>query len=134
VPAEPNVAAVRASIDRWSDAYHVDPRLARALAWMESGYQQRVVSNVGAAGVMQLLPSTWDYVTTVLIGHPVPRTFDGNVRVGVRYLRQLLDDFHGNERLALAAWYQGEQSVRSIGLYEDSKAFAANVLALRSRM
>ncbi len=134
IPADPNVAAVRTSIDRWSAAYHVDPKLARALAWMESGYQQRAVSSVGAVGVMQLLPSTWDYVTGVLIGHAVPRTADGNVRVGVRYLRQLLDDFGGNKRLALAAWYQGEKSVRTIGLYEDSKAFVANVLALRARM
>jgi soluble lytic murein transglycosylase-like protein len=134
VPADANVAAVRASIDRWSTAYNVDPRLSRALAWMESGYQQRVVSKVGAVGVMQLLPVTWDYVTGTLIGHAVPETADGNVRVGVRYLRQLLDDFNGNERLALAAWYQGEASVRKIGLYEDSKTFVANVLALRSRM
>ena len=133
-PADPNVAAVRASLDRWSAAYNVDPKLARALAWMESGYQQRAVSSVGAVGVMQLLPVTWDYVTTVLIGHPVPRTADGNVRVGVRYLRQLLDDFNGNKRLALAAWYQGEKSVRTIGLYDDSKTFVANVLALRNRM
>jgi soluble lytic murein transglycosylase-like protein len=132
--ADPNVAAVRASIDRWSAAYHVDPKLARALAWMESGYQERVVSSVGAVGVMQLLPVTWDYVTGVLIGHSVPRTADGNVRVGVRYLRQLLNDFNGNKRLALAAWYQGEKSVRTIGLYDDSKTFVANVLALRSRM
>ena len=48
--------AVRAAIDYWSRVYGVDPTLARALAWMESGFQQDVVSSVGALGVMQLLP------------------------------------------------------------------------------
>src|SRR5262249_52950017 len=38
---------VRAAIDYWSRIYGVDPSLARALAWMESGFQQDVVSNVG---------------------------------------------------------------------------------------
>ena len=56
---------------RWAAYYGIDPSLARALAWMESGLQQHVVSSVGAQGVMQLLPTTWDYVETVLVGHPV---------------------------------------------------------------
>ena len=134
VPATSDVAAVRASLDRWSASYGVDAKLVRALAWMESGYQQRVVSSVGAMGVMQLLPATWDYVTTVLIGHDVPRTADGNIQVGVVYLKHLLSDFDGNVSLALAAWYQGEASVRANGPYAVSKAFVANVLALRARM
>ena len=50
--------------------YGVDPQLARALAWMESGFQQDVVSSVGALGVMQLLPETWEFVDTVLLGVP----------------------------------------------------------------
>ena len=74
-----NATAIRASIDAWAAHYGVDPSLARALAWMESGYQNDVVSSVGAQGVMQLLPSTWKYVENVLIGHPVPHTADGNV-------------------------------------------------------
>lgn len=134
VSAVSDVEAVRASLDRWSAHYGVDPKLARALAWMESGYQQRVVSSVGAMGVMQLLPTTWAYVTGILIGHEVPHTADGNVQVGVVYIRHLLNDFGGNERLALAAWYQGEASVRARGPYAVSRAFVADVLALRARM
>jgi soluble lytic murein transglycosylase-like protein len=134
VPAVSDVQAVRASLDRWSARYGVDASLARALAWMESGYQQRVVSSVGAMGVMQLLPSTWEYVTEILLGKPVPKTADGNVRVGVVYLKHLLDVFGGDERLALAAWYQGERSVRARGPYDETKAFVADVLALRLRM
>src|SRR5207302_6051468 len=80
-------ADVRAALDRWSRFYGVDARLARALAWMESGFQEDVVSSVGAIGVMQLLPETWGFVDVVLIGHSTPRTYDGNVQAGVRYLR-----------------------------------------------
>jgi soluble lytic murein transglycosylase-like protein len=101
---------------------------------MESGYQQRVVSSVGAEGVMQLLPTTWQYVEDVLIGHPVEHTADGNVQVGVAYLHHLLQTFGGDERLALAGWYQGEAAVRANGTYKVTKPFVEDVLALRTRM
>ncbi len=129
-----NVSTIRESLDKWSGRFGVDPRLVRALAWMESGYNNSVVSSVGAQGVMQLLPSTWDYVETVLIGHSVAHGADGNVHVGVALLHHLLGAFAGNERLALAAWYQGERSVRKIGPLKVSKVFVADVEALRTRM
>jgi hypothetical protein len=123
-------AAVRAALDRWSAAYDVDPKLARALAWMESGFQQGVVSSVGAVGVMQLLPETWAWVDAVLLGMPTPRTAEGNVQAGVRYLRWQLDHFGGDVRLALAGWYQGARAVRERGLFDDTKQFVRVVLAL----
>jgi soluble lytic murein transglycosylase-like protein len=125
---------VRASIDRWSARYGVDPHLARGLAWMESGFQSNLTSPAGAWGVMQVTPATWDYVETVLVGAPIPRTPDGSVRAGIAYLAHLLRDFRGDERLALAAWYQGPASVRERGPLRESKAFIADVLALRARM
>lgn len=122
--------AVRDAIDYWSRIYGVDATLARALAWMESGFQQDVVSNVGAIGVMQLLPETWEFVDLVLLGVRTPRNYQGNVRAGVRYLRWQLDEFGGNVRLALAGWYQGARAVREIGLYDDTKLFVRVVLML----
>jgi soluble lytic murein transglycosylase-like protein len=139
VPAGAHIAAapgavargtVRASLDHWSGVYGVDPKLVRALAWMESGFQQDVVSSVGALGVMQLLPETWEWVDAMLIGRSTPRTADGNVRAGVRYLRWQLDQFGGDVRLALAGWYQGARAVREIGLYDDTKEFVRIVLSL----
>ena len=126
--AEPG--SVRAAIDYWSRVYGVDPKLARALAWMESGFQQDVVSSVGAIGVMQLLPETWEFVDTVLIGRRTPRTYQGNVQAGVRYLRWQLDEFGGNVRMALAGWYQGARAVRERGVYVETKEFVRIVLAL----
>jgi hypothetical protein len=121
---------VRAALDRWSRTYGVDPKLARALAWMESGFQEDVVSSVGAIGVMQLLPETWDFVDAVLIGYRTPRTYEGNVQAGVRYLRWQLAEFGGNVRLALAGWYQGARAVRERGIFEDTKEFVRIVLQL----
>ena len=123
-------SSVRAAIEYWSRVYGVDPTLARALAWMESGFQQDVVSSAGALGVMQLLPETWEFVDVVLLGERTPRTYRGNVRAGVRYLRWQLDEFDGNVRLALAGWYQGARAVRERGLFDDTKEFVRIVLAL----
>src|SRR5437870_7516220 len=122
---------VRALLDTWAARYGVDRKLVRAVAWMESGFQTNLTSAAGAWGVMQILPSTWSYVETVLLGHTVPHTASGNIRVGVLYLRQLLREFGGDERKALAGWYQGPASVRKLGVLRETKVFVANVLALR---
>jgi LysM repeat protein len=129
-----NASSVRSSLERWAAHYGINPSLARALAWMESGYNNDVVSSVGAQGVMQLLPSTWDYVETVLIKSKVSHDADGNVHAGLAYLNHLLNAFNGDERLALAGWYQGERAVKAHGPYKVSKAFVADVLALKQRM
>jgi peptidoglycan hydrolase-like protein with peptidoglycan-binding domain len=124
---------VRTSLDRWSAHYGVDARLAKALAWMESGFQNHVVSPAGAWGVMQVTPATWDFVETVLVGARIARTADGNVRVGVAFLRHLLRLFKGNEHRALAAYYQGPKSVQTLGILPVSRAYIADVLALKAR-
>jgi soluble lytic murein transglycosylase-like protein len=101
---------------------------------MESGYNNHLVSSVGARGIMQLLPTTFHFAETSLIGHHVTHNANGNVRAGVAYLAHLLHDFHGNRRLALAGWYQGEVAVRSHGVYKVSKPFVRDVISLSKRM
>jgi len=125
---------VRERLDFWAGRLGVSRPLLRALAWMESGYQPNVVSKAGARGVLQTLPVTRDFVEDVLVGHPLPRTLDGDIETGVRYLRHLLGRFDGNEHLALAAWYQGERAVRKHGVFKVTKPFVAGVLALKARM
>jgi peptidoglycan hydrolase-like protein with peptidoglycan-binding domain len=127
-------ASIRDALGVWSARYGVDPSLARALSWMESGFQADVRSSVGAWGPMQLLPTTWDYVEQSILRTTVPKTAEGNVQVGVALLHHLLSAFDGDERLALAAWYQGERAVREHGVYKVSEPFVADVLALRARM
>jgi soluble lytic murein transglycosylase-like protein len=121
---------VRGSLDKWAAVYGVDPKLARALAWMESGFQEDVTSSAGAIGVMQLLPETWEWVDTILLRQPTPRTYDGNVRAGMRYLRWQLDQFGGDVKLALAGYYQGARAVRERGLFDDTKQYVSVILQL----
>jgi soluble lytic murein transglycosylase-like protein len=131
--AELSRSTVRAHIDRWAAHYGIPVTLARALAWQESGFQTNITSSVGAWGPMQVIPSTWTFVETVLIGHSVPKTGEGGVEVGMALLNHLLDRFNGDQRLALGAWYQGEKAVRERGFYDETKVFVANVLALTGR-
>jgi LysM repeat protein len=130
----PASTEIPVKLDAWAARLGVDRHLVRALAWMESGFQTNIVSSAGARGVLQTLPTTRDYVETVLARRDIPATVDGDIEVGVLYLRHLLDAFHGNESLALAGWYQGERAVKEHGVYNVSKPFVANVLALRTRM
>jgi LysM repeat protein len=125
---------VRERLDYWATHYGLSPHLLRALAWMESGYQPNVVSKAGARGVLQTLPVTRDFVEQVLVGHSLPRSLDGDIETGVLYLRHLLGNFNGSERLALAAWYQGEKAVREHGIFKVTKPFVSGVLALKARM
>ncbi len=129
-----SVVSARTLLDRWAGHYGVNAHLVRALAWMESGYNNTLVSSVGARGIMQLLPSTFRFSETVLIRHRLRHDAEGNVHAGVAYLSHLLHDFHGSQSLALAGWYQGEGAVRKHGVYKVSKTFAKDVLALEKRM
>jgi len=129
-----SVSSIRALLDHWAAHYGVSVHLVRALAWMESGYNNSLVSTVGARGIMQLLPTTFRFAESVLIGHRVRHNANGNVRAGVAYLAHLLHDFHGNKRLALAGWYQGERAVRKHGVYKVSRTFVKDVLSLEKRM
>ena len=126
--------SVRGLLDYWAGRYGMSARFIRALAWIESGWQPQVVSSAGAFGVMQVMPATWAFVQTVLLGHPVPRTTSGNIQVGVVFIRHLYRRFNGNVRLALAAYNQGEWSVRRYGPFREARRFAANVLAMRGRV
>jgi soluble lytic murein transglycosylase-like protein len=123
-------SAIRRSILHWARHYGVRQKLALAVAWQESGHQPNLTSAAGAWGVMQVMPTTWAYVETTLIGRPIPHTTKGGIRVGVAYLHHLLNAFRSNERLALAAYLQGEASVREHGVFPSSESYVANILAL----
>jgi len=122
--------SVQAALEYWSRTYGVDPRLARAVAYWESGLNNSVVSRAGARGIMQITPATWRYVENVLVGRQIPHTAAGNVHVGVAFLHQLLREFHGDSRLALAGYFQGPRSVRRRGLLPETRHYVAGVLAL----
>ena len=121
-------------IDHWARAYRIDRHLMRAIGWQESGFNPAAVSSVGARGVLQVMPGTWVFTERHFIGHRVPHTADGGIHVGVAYFRSLLRVFHGNERLSIAAYYQGPGAVQQYGIFRGSEFYVRNVLWLSRRM
>jgi soluble lytic murein transglycosylase len=92
----------------------LDPALIAAICYQESKFQDRT-SHAGARGVMQLLPSTADYIARKSGGTAFQEgdlaTPQINIAYGSWYLRYLLQHYHGNELLALAAYNAGEGKV-----------------------
>jgi soluble lytic murein transglycosylase-like protein len=112
----------------------VSPSLAAAIAWQESGFNNGMVSEANARGVMQVMPGTWDWVQQNLAQRPLdPNSATDNVHAGVLYLKRLLEATGGDENSAVAGYYQGLASVQKQGLYDDTQRYVANVQALRSR-
>lgn len=110
------------------------PALTAAIAWQESGFNNAVVSSANARGIMQMLPGTWHWVQSTLARGPLdPRSAEDNVRAGALYLARLLRDTGGDVRLAAAAYYQGLTSIRSRGLFADTRRYVDNVMALSRR-
>ncbi len=110
----------------------VPPAFALAVAWQESGWQPRVVSYAGAIGVMQLLPTTGDWVSAAMLGRSVnlwdPRE---NVLAGVRLLKHYLDRYDGDRSLVLAAYYQGQSAADHHGVFPISRPYIASILRLQ---
>ncbi len=108
--------------------------LAAAIAWQESGFNNAMVSSANARGIMQVMPGTWDWVNRNLAAVPLdPQSAADNVSAGALYLAQLMRSTGGDPRLAAAGYYQGLSSVRSRGMFDDTKRYVDNVLALSQR-
>ncbi|HVF20128.1 MAG TPA: LysM peptidoglycan-binding domain-containing protein [Mycobacteriales bacterium] len=127
-------ARVRALIEREARKRRVDPRLAVALAWQESGLQHDLVSSAGALGAMQVMPGTGAWVSRYLAKRPLDlHKVEDNVEAGVRYLAQLLRVAPSLDT-AIAGYYQGLQSVRTRGMYDDTERYVRNIHAIRRRL
>jgi LysM repeat protein len=132
VPTATHVGA--GDIQSVAAQHGVSPSLAAAIAWQESGFNNAMVSSANARGVMQVMPGTWDYVQQNLAQRQLdPNSATDNVHAGVMYLKRLLDETGGDESTAIAGYYQGLQSVRDRGMYDDTQQYVNNVQALRSR-
>ena len=110
-----------------SDKYGVSESLIKAVIHAESGYNPNAVSNKGASGLMQLMPGT---ARDLKVSNRLdPKD---NVEGGVKYLRFLLDTFHGDTSLALAAYNAGLGKVAKHGgipPYAETRTYVARVLS-----
>jgi LysM repeat protein len=122
------------TISQIAAAHGVPASLASAIGWQESGFNNDMVSSANARGVMQILPGTWSWINSNLATAPLnPGSASDNVHAGVLYLGQLLRDTGGDIPTAVAAYYQGLDSVRRVGMLPDTREYVNSVLALRSR-
>jgi len=110
----------------------VDPALALAVSYQESGWNQGVVSVANAVGAMQVIPATTEWISGVVGRRLDPLDPHDNATTGVVLLR-ILAQSASSERQAVAAYYQGLRSVRENGMFPDTKRYVANVLALKRR-
>ena len=123
-------AAAPAQIDQLVSAnagtWGVDPALVKAIIANESGFNADATSKTGAQGIMQLEPGT-------AAGLGVTDAYDPaqNIWGGTRYIKGLLDRFHGDMRLAVAAYNAGPGAVEKYGgvpPYAETQAYVENVL------
>ncbi|MGA7980480.1 MAG: transglycosylase SLT domain-containing protein [Chromatiaceae bacterium] len=133
-PADPpardlSVRRVRYStlIEATARQFNLYPELLHAVVRTESAYNASAVSSAGAIGLMQLMPATAARYHVSDIWNPVE-----NLRGGAEYLRDLLDMFEHDLRLALAAYNAGENAVIKYGNrippYAETQHYVRKVL------
>ncbi len=110
------------------------PAIPLGLAMQESGWNNSVVSSAGARGIMQVMPTTGEWVGRYLL----KRSLDlgdpaDNVAAGMAYLDYLYTRFDRDIERTLAAYYEGPRRVQENGPSAGGRRYAANVLALADR-
>lgn len=89
------------------------PELAFGLVATESEFNRHAVSPVGAVGYTQLMPSTARFFRPELEREALFDR-DTNLRLGFRFLKTLIDKYHGNVKLALTAYNRGPDKVDAV--------------------
>lgn len=93
-------------ISKASEEHNVDPALVKAIIMAESSYNPHAVSPQGAVGLMQLMPHTAKSLGVKNSFNP-----EQNIQAGTKYLKELIDQFDGDLKLALAAYNAGPAHV-----------------------
>jgi soluble lytic murein transglycosylase-like protein len=119
---------VRRVIVRTAHRQHVNPRVVLAIAWQESGWQQRRRSSAGAIGAMQVMPGTGRWMS-VYVGRRLNiYSLRDNVLAGVVLYRVLRSQT--SKKRAIGGYYQGLGSIRQRGTYPSTRRYVRNVLAI----
>jgi soluble lytic murein transglycosylase len=100
--------AYASSVLTQAKTWDVAPALIWAVMRQESRFYPRAVSSANAQGLMQVIPSTWNWLAG-LLGESPADPFDpaANIRYGAFYLHRLLQQFHGDLELVVPAYNGG---------------------------
>lgn len=130
-------AHVAEAIAEEAEHAEVDPLLVLALIQVESEFQQGAVSVVGARGLMQVRPTTLYFVAqkegVKLSREEIDADPSLNVRLGVRYLKSMKDQFRGNLDLALMAYNAGPNRLFASLKARNTEPFHNYVRAVRAQ-
>lgn len=129
----PSRTETKTTITRIARQHGVDPSLALAISYQESGWDQRQVSVANAVGTMQVIPSSGEWASQMAGRDLDLLDPDDNITAGVLLLKVLTQQA-GTTSDAIAGYYQGLASVEDNGMYSDTKQYVANVKTLRGRM
>ena len=128
----PSKADMQARVASTARAMGVDPALAQAIAFQESGFNHTSVSPANAIGTMQVIPTSGEWASQ-LVGRDLNLLDpDDNVVAGVAILRQLVRT-SPDLSTAIASYYQGASSVKRNGMFSDTRRYVANVQTLMAR-
>lgn len=119
--------SIRDSIRQAAATYNLPEKLIASVIRAESGFQPDAVSPAGAQGLMQLMPAT-----ARELGVSDPFDVHQNIDGGARYLRQMMDRFDGDLKLALAAYNAGPGTVARYDgdvPYRETRDYVKRVLA-----
>lgn len=118
-------------ISEAAEKFDIDKNLVSAVIAQESGGNPYAISNAGAKGLMQLMDST---AAELGVAHPYSPW--ENIQGGAKYLRQMLDQFGGDEKLALASYNAGPAAVKKyngIPPYPETINYVDSVLRIREQ-
>lgn len=130
---DPEREKVRRVVAGAARNHGVDPQLALAVSWQESGWQMGVVSPARAIGAMQVLPSTGRWMEDYAGRRLDLRRLGDNATAGVLLL-DVLSRYTQRRTHKIGAYYQGLGAVRQHGLYDETKAYVDNVEAIKQRL
>ncbi len=128
----PSRAEMRALVASTARSFGVDPALALAVAYQESGFDQTSVSPANAIGTMQVIPSSGEWASQMAGRSLNLLDPKDNVTAGVLILRALVRSAPDLPS-AIAGYYQGLASVQQHGMYADTRRYVANVQTLITR-
>lgn len=113
----------------------IEPALLKAIIQVESNFNHKAVSRVGAKGLMQIMPFTAKELgKKKALDSRDPRA---NVLAGARYFRSLINQFEGNVKLAVAAYNAGPRAVvkyHGIPPFAETQNYVTKVMAEWERL